>query len=201
MNAFNNRAMRKEEKTTITRNKLIEAASKLMLNSDDPQKVTSRAIAAEAGVPLGMINYCFGSREELLYEAFCQNKDEYLADGRFTSIINSDLTPKEKVRQLHYLVADFLVSEYKYTKAITGHILLNRDLTQGLNTLPLVRLHYGDTRGEWEIKLISYQLSSMMQLVIYRLKEMDDFLGMELEAKSDMHRLIDLQIDLLLVET
>lgn len=192
--------MRKEDKLNITKEKLLDATVNLMKSCDNPEKVTSRAIADEAGVPLGMVNYCYGSREGLLYQAFCKDKDTYLKDPRFAEAISSDLPAKEKIRRLHYVVADFLVDEYKYTRAITGYILLNRDLTLGLQTLPLVKEHYGNTKEEWELKLISYELSSMMQLVIYRINDMSDFLGQDLSKKEELHKLIDLQIDLLLKE-
>ena len=190
--------MRKEEKLEITKEKLITAATELLATCDDPNKVTSRAIAASAQVPLGMVNYCFGSREALLFEAFCRNRDRYLTDDRMVGILTADIPPKEKVRRLHYLVSDFLVNEYKYTHAITGYLLLNRDLMKGLTTLPLIKEHYGDTREEWELKMISYQLSSLMQLVIYRIDDMSNFLGKDLHVRDELHSLIDLQIDLLL---
>ena len=58
--------MNKEEKLKITKDKLLEASAMLMENNDDPMKVTSREIAKAAGVQPAMINYCFGSREELI---------------------------------------------------------------------------------------------------------------------------------------
>lgn len=190
--------MRKEEKLEITKEKLVTAATELLATCGDPNEVTSRAIVTRAGVPLGMVNYCFGSREALLFEAFCRNRDRYLTDDRMVEIMTADISAKEKVRRLHYLVSDFLVNEYKYTHAITGYLLLNRDLTKGLTTLPLIREHYGDKKEEWELRLISYQLSSLMQLIIYRIDDMSSFLDMDLHAGEELHRLIDAQIDLLL---
>ena len=192
--------MRKEDKLNITKDKLLDATVNLMKSCDNPEKVTSRAIADEAGVPLGMVNYCFGSREGLLYQAFCKDKDTYLKDPAFVEAFTSDLPAKERIRKLHYVVADFLVDEYKYTRAITGYILLNRDLSMGLQTLHLVKEHYGNAKEEWELKLISYELSSMMQLILYRINDMSDFLGKDIAQKEELHRLIDLQIDLLLKE-
>ena len=60
--------MNKEEKLSITKSKLIESTTRLMEELDDPMMVTSREIAREAGVKAAMINYCFGSRENLLYQ-------------------------------------------------------------------------------------------------------------------------------------
>jgi AcrR family transcriptional regulator len=47
------------------REQLVEAAIRVMVR-DGVAKATTRAIAAEAGVPLGVFHYCFRSKEELL---------------------------------------------------------------------------------------------------------------------------------------
>jgi AcrR family transcriptional regulator len=47
------------------REELIEAAIKVMIR-DGVAKATTRAIVAEAGLPLGAFHYCFRSKEELL---------------------------------------------------------------------------------------------------------------------------------------
>ena len=188
--------MRKEDKLQITKDKLINAAHDLMNSCVDPSEVTSRAIADRADVKLSMINYCFGSREALLFEALKKDEEIYLQDTQIRKVFNSKIAPKEKIRRLHYLVADYLINRFKFTKALTGYVLHNRDLQEGLNTLPLVREHYKVTKEEWEIKLIAYQLSSMMQLIIYRMEDMSDFL--EVDIRKEIRKIIDLQIDLLL---
>ncbi|MEY9872368.1 AcrR family transcriptional regulator [Streptacidiphilus sp. MAP12-33] len=48
------------------REELIEAALKVMIR-DGVAKATTRAIVAEAGLPLGAFHYCFRSKEELLH--------------------------------------------------------------------------------------------------------------------------------------
>jgi Bacterial regulatory proteins, tetR family. len=44
-----------------TRKSLINAAEELLKDCHSPEEVTSRKIAAQAGVNAAMINYCFGS--------------------------------------------------------------------------------------------------------------------------------------------
>ena len=51
--------MNKDEKLNLTKDRLLESTFELMEEMDDPLKVTSREIAAAAGVKAGMINYCF----------------------------------------------------------------------------------------------------------------------------------------------
>ena len=75
--------MQKEVKTEITKEKLIAAASKLIDGCDDPFKVTSRQIAEESGMQAAMINYCFGSRESLIYEVFHRKYKEVLDRQHF----------------------------------------------------------------------------------------------------------------------
>ena len=189
--------MKKEEKLQLTKERLIKAAHKLMCEKDDPAEVTSRTIAAEADTKPAMINYCFGSREALLFEAAKLDEEKYKDELDFYKILNSGESPKEILRKMHYRVADYLINEYKFTKALTGYILLNRDL-EGLNSLPLVRAYYKDRKEDWELKLISYQLSSIMQLMIYRIEDLSSFTGMDL--RKEIYKVIDLEIDLLLEE-
>lgn len=190
--------MKKDEKLQMTKDKLVASAHKLMNELDDPAEVTSRTIAADAGVKPAMINYCFGSREALLFEAARIDEEKYKKELGFYEKFSSDEAPKEILRKMHYAVADYLINEYKFTKALTGYILLNRNLSQGLTSLPLIRAHFGGRKEEWELKLISYQLSSMTQLIIYRLEDMSEFL--EIDIRKEIHKIIDTQIELLLGE-
>ena len=192
--------MKKEEKLSVTKEKLLQAASALMEEAKDSSEVTSRALAERAGVQLAMINYCFGSREALLFEAFRAERSKYENDDMFKSFFNDKKPPKERIRNLYYGVVDYLVHQYKFTKAVTGHVLLHRDLTEGLGSYPLVAEHYKGKKEDWEIKFISYQLSSMMQLVMYRIEDMSAFLGKDLNQKEELRSLVDREIDLLLVD-
>lgn len=190
--------MKKDEKLGITKEKLINAAAELMEECTDGSKVTSRAITQRAGVKLAMINYCFGSREALLYEVFSRNEALYRNDPRIKSVILSDISPKEKLKRLHYTAAEFLIREYKFTKAVTGYVLLHRNLLKEPSSLPFIRAHFGERKTENECRIIAYELSSMMQLVIYRLEDFSEFSGIDLRDKEQLHRFIDMRIDMLL---
>ena len=94
--------MQKEIKTEITKEKLIAATEKLIDGCDDPFKVTSRQIAEESGMQAAMINYCFGSRERLIYEVFHRKYKEALHDKLIAKIVGSSLSPKDKLLK-HYI--------------------------------------------------------------------------------------------------
>ena len=76
--------MQKDVKLGITKDKLIDAAFTLMEEAEDPFKVTSRQIAERAGTKASMINYCFGSRENLLYQTFQKQYMSFLKEDEST---------------------------------------------------------------------------------------------------------------------
>ena len=78
--------MQKEKKTEITKEKLLKATEKLIAGTDDPFKITSRQIASEAGMQAAMINYCFGSREKLIYEVFQKKYKDTLKEKKIERI-------------------------------------------------------------------------------------------------------------------
>ena len=163
--------MQKDIKLGITKDKLIDATFELMEEADDPMGVTSRQIAARAGVKPSMINYCFGSRENLIYQTFQSQYLSFLNETRIKKLIASDITPKELLKKLHFTVATCLVENPKFTRAITGYVLFSRDLSKESFSYPYVKKHYAGRKTDKECMLIAYELSAMMQLLIYRKDE------------------------------
>ena len=190
--------MQKEVKTEITKEKLIAATEKLIANCDDPFKVTSRQIAEESGMQAAMINYCFGSRENLIYEVFHRKYKEALHDKLVAKIVTSEISPKEKLKKLHYLIAKFLIENYKLTKAITSLVVFERDLSEESFSYGYVKEHFNGTKTDKECRLIAYEMSTMMQLIIYRKDDIKNGMGIDLEKDKQLKHYIDLRIDLLL---
>ena len=195
--------MQKEAKTELTRQKLLDAVDSLITDSEDPIKVTSRQIAAVSGVQPAMINYCFGSRERLIYEVFLRKYEAALSDAKVQKIVESSLSPKDKLKKLHFVIASFLVKNYSFTKAITRFVLFERDLSKEQFSYGLVKAHYSgktgkDKKTDTECRMIAYELSTMLQLVLYRYEDIRDHLGLDLEDPKKLRKYIDMRVDLLL---
>ena len=92
--------MQKDEKLNITKEKLLDATFALMEETDDPLNVTSRQIAERAGAKPSMINYCFGSRENLIYQTFQKQYLSFLKDKDVEKLLASNLPPKELLKKL-----------------------------------------------------------------------------------------------------
>lgn len=186
-------------KLDITKEKLKEATRKLMLSSTTPDEVTSRSIAKEAGVQLAMINYCFGSREALIFQVFQDiTLAEKILNVELSKIACSTLPAKERLKTLHFIVAKFLLANEVFSKAITKYVLLNRDLTKDMNSLPFIMEHYDGVKTRQECMLIAYELSSILQLVVYRQESIRESFGIDLTNDEGLKAFIDMQVDVFL---
>ncbi|MCR5048939.1 MAG: TetR family transcriptional regulator [Saccharofermentans sp.] len=190
--------MKKDEKLQLTKDKLVDAAFELMEKAEDPMAVTSREIAARADVKPAMINYCFGSRENLIYNAFQKQYLNFLKDKEVEKVINSDLPPDQVLKRLHYVVADCLVKNHTFTKAITGFVLFKRDLGQESFSFNYVKKAFKGRKTDAECKLIAYELSTMMQLIIYRKDDIKRDFGIDLDDEEQLRHYIDMRVDFLL---
>lgn len=171
-----------------------------MEEAEDPFNVTSRQIAERAGAKPSMINYCFGSRENLIYQTFQKQYMSFLKDTEVAELIAKDLPPKELLKKLHFIVAKCLVDNPKFTKAITGFVLFNRDLSQESFSFVYVKKHFAGRKTDEECRLIAYELSAMMQLMIYRKDDIKKDFGIDLDNSDELQHYINMRIDLLLGE-
>ena len=190
--------MQKDVKLGITKDKLIDATFALMEEADDPLNVTSRQIADRAGVKPSMINYCFGSRENLIYQTFQKQYLDFLKEEPIAELIASDISPKDLLKKLHFIVAKCLVENPKFTKAISPFVLFERDLSKESFSFPYVKKHYAGRKTDRECRLIAYELSSMMQLMICRKDDLKRDFGIDLDNAKELKKYIDMRIDLLL---
>jgi len=103
------------------REKIIESAIKLF-GTKGFEGTSVREIAADAGVNVAMINYYFGSKENL-FEKSVEYKASYLK-GFFTELVNNnELTPIEKMD----IIIDQTI-ERKFSNSVFHH-LLHRELS------------------------------------------------------------------------
>lgn len=184
-----------------TKEALLNAAEKLMTECDDPSEVTSRAITKEAGVNLAMINYCFGSREALLFEVFNKLQNEARQQNpEFDKITESEISPKEKLIMLHFEVMKMMLKHNKYVKAITKYVLLNRSISANRGSLPFIQAHFGGRKTESQCRLISYEISSIHELAILKQEELKTVCGTDLSDEKVLLEYVTDHINMFLGE-
>lgn len=184
-----------------TKEALLNAAEKLMTEYDDSFEVTSRAITKEAGVNLAMINYCFGSREALLFEVFNKLQNEARQQNpEFDKIAESALSPKEKLIKLHFEVMKMMLKHRKYVKAITKYVLLNRSISANRGSLPFIQAHFGGRKTESQCRLIAYEISSIHELAVLKQEELKTVCGTDLSDEKVLLKYVTDHINMFLEE-
>lgn len=177
---------------------LLEAAKELLQESEKPEELTSREIAARAGTNAAMINYYFGSKEKLLSEAVGDILD--LAAGIFRAPPEPSVTPKERLRGILLQICEVVLKYRRYTKIYVPHILLEDEISLPLRVLPEIRAHFGGKRSETECRIIAYQMISFLQLAFYRSDAFLRYAGMDLSESEACEALIDLEFEFFLPE-
>lgn len=184
-----------------TKKALLEAAAKLMAECSDPSKVTSRAITKEAGVNLAMINYCFGSREALLFEVYEEIQEEaFKCNPSFAEIFSGKLTPREKLIEIHFQSMKMMIAHHKFAKAITKYVLLNREISGKRGSLCFIQEYFGDARSEEECRLIAFEISSLHELAILRYEELKSECGIDLTDDVQLKKYVTEHIDMFLTD-
>ena len=122
----------------------------------------------------------------------------FLNEKEVAKLIASDIAPKELLKKLHFIVAKCLVENPKFTKAITSHVLFNRDLSQESFSYSYVKKHYAGRKTDKECNLIAYELSAMMQLIVCRKDDIRESFGIDLNKDKELKKYIDMRVDLLL---
>ena len=165
-----------------TEKALKDAARKLLLSCEDWTDVTARAITSEAGVNLAMINYCFGSKEALFFEELLE-------------LINSSLTPKEKLIEGYFQMMKLMLEYFGMAQAVIKFIVMNKSLDMDAGTTELVKEHFGGRKTEGECMIIAYELESIHELLALRHKEIQDICGIDLKDDTVLRRIITDNVD------
>jgi len=185
----------------LTKKALVDAAAKLMSECNDPSEVTSRAITKEAGVNLAMINYCFGSREALLLVVYEQiQADTFKCNPTFAQIISSEMSPKEKLIEVHFQSMKMMLKYHKFAKAITKYVLLNREISGKRGSLGFIQEHFRGEKNENECRFIAFELSSLHELAILRYEEIKKECGVDLTDDEQLRKYVTKHINMFLGE-
>lgn len=184
-----------------TEQALKQAAFKLLLNCKDWSEVTARAITKEAGVNLAMINYCFGSKDALIFEVFRDMQEQVVkCKPELLGIINSDMSPKEKLIEGAFEMMKLMLEYYSMSQAVVKFCIFNRKLDMDDGTFSLVKEHYNGKKTDGECMMIAYELSSVHELLVLRHEELKETCGIDLRDDTVLREIITENINKMLVD-
>jgi AcrR family transcriptional regulator len=171
---------------------IIEVTKGLIREYGDASKITIRDICNKANVGVGLVNYHFQTKENLINTCI-QEIIENLISG-FDALEESLLLePLEKIKYLLKLNMKFLVDNSGLSKvSIMGDLISGDTNDNSYQTrdayLRLLKKIYGQRKTEYEIKVILYTVISTLQVVFLRMEVIKKTDGLDLldEKQRDM---------------
>jgi AcrR family transcriptional regulator len=163
-------------------------------NLDD---ITVRQIAKRAGVGIGLINYHFQSKENLLQAAVSQAGGE-IADQWKSSLDPSIQDPIERLKSMLKVNAAVGVANSKFASIAIRYELLKGEMSTCQVILPILREICGSAKTEGEIKLISFILVSSLQLMFIRERAFKKYAEVDISNSQQRDRTIDFLVDTIL---
>ncbi|WP_099205905.1 TetR/AcrR family transcriptional regulator [Scatolibacter rhodanostii] len=181
----------KEQSTQLL---IIGVTKTLITETDDIEKITVRQIAKQANVGIGLINYHFKSKDNLLSLAIGDTMSDIISNF-------SQLTKEGSFNPIETLKA-MLKELYSLSdkKEKIMHFILSRDIMNGnMRTpsylLPLLKQIFGDKKNDTELKVIALQILYPIQVTGLNHDSFYSYSGIDLADKNQRTIFIDTLIN------
>lgn len=181
---------------------LIDRTIELIKESEGkPERITARAIAQRSGVALGLINYHFGSKDNLLAE--CCNKiiNELLSSMKPGLIKSEDdgLTDRERLilyakQTFEYLFANRAIVKMSILSDFRSY---GEDTNSALTQKGFQMAIKSDIPGKSK-RLIAFSLASSMQTAFLAADESKKITGYDLNTKKGRGSFIEDTVNMLM---
>ncbi|HEY5585257.1 MAG TPA: TetR/AcrR family transcriptional regulator, partial [Ruminiclostridium sp.] len=159
-------------KNNNVKDKIMDATTKLIGECVSIENVTIRDIAAKAGVGVGLINYHFQTKENLINQ--CVQRIIGNVINKFDKLYQSlTLEPLDKLRFLAKSTCSFLAQNQGVSKASILSDLFNGNCSDNTSQtmrayLPVIREICGDKKSEKELYVLTHILITTIQSAFLR---------------------------------
>jgi len=186
-------------KTNSVKEKIVDSTIELLGECETVEKVTVRDIALRADVGVGLINYHFQTKENLIN--LCVQKIVGDVIMRFDQLSQSlTMEPLEKLRSLAKRNCSFLVKNMRISRVSILSDIENGNFTDNTSQtikayLPVVRAVCSEKKSDKEIYLVTSIMISAFQSAFMRGSVFME--GLELDF-YEMHQrdiIVDMIID------
>ena len=176
------------------RERILAAAAALLDETSDPQRITVRQIAERAGVGIGLINYHFQSKDNLLNEVV---SGLMLAEAArwFAAAADSSLDAQTRLRRLLQETSRIGVQYPGHLQIMLTHEFHQPTFSVPLMIVPLLREIYGGRKTEMELRLIALQMVLPLQVAGLQPDALRLYAGVDLVDARQREDLIDTLID------
>lgn len=189
------------KKAQDAKEKIIKATTELIQESrGNAVEITTRAIAERANTGIGLINYHFQTKDNLVEVCVQQIIGEVIS--HFKPDVSQNVSGKEYLKCIVKMVADFLAENQAVAQiSILGDYKAPKILDNTMKTV----MGFCLSLKEYDIPnrdktVLMFTLTSVLQAAFLRRELSGELFGYDFNDKSQRHSLIDFIIDSILKE-
>jgi AcrR family transcriptional regulator len=176
------------------RSRIIHATKEILDEAEDIEKITVRQVAQRANVGVGLINYHFQSKDNLLSIAIGDTMAQMV--GSFIEADNHpELPPVEKLKALLKELIRYSVNYEKLLRFGITHSIMNGDMQAQLMIIPLLREIFGGGKDEIQLRIIAMQIILPLQAIGISPSAFHMYSGIDLHNEAQMDLMIDMVVD------
>lgn len=170
--------------------KIIKATIDILNEVSEPDKITIRQIAERANVGIGLINYHFQTKENLLYTAVSDTMSQMAVQLQNIND-GENIAPVERLRSMLKELVEFAIRYEKLSLILASYDLQQGNMQTPLYLMPVLREMFGDKKDEVEIRIIALEIIATCQVVFLRSQVFKMYTGMDIKNKSQRDKFID----------
>lgn len=183
---------------------IICATTELIQECDgDIKKITLRKISERANVGLGLINYHFGSKEQLItlcVQRIINNVVMCFSPDQKIYSKETGVADKERLGDWAKQVYDFLFDNYAISSiSILGDMQNYHPKCNSVYTQKGFSMAIKNDIGEDTKKILVFMLTSAMQVAFLSGESSKEILGYDLKVKEERDKYIESLVELLFV--
>lgn len=182
------------------RQSIIDAAKAILGEVDDVEKITVRQIAERAGVGIGLINYHFKSKDNLLCIAIGDVMSRTIS-GFGKEDLHKNLDPVSKLKTMIkelYLLAG---NDEKMIRFLLTREIIDGNMQTALYLVPLLEEIYGNSKDNMQLRIIALQILYPIQVTALNPSAFHLYSGVDLTNIEQRNHFIDTLIDNLVKES
>jgi AcrR family transcriptional regulator len=174
--------------------RIIIAALEILDEVNHIEKITVRQIAKRANVGVGLINYHFQSRDNLLSVAIGDVMAK-MATEFVTSDVYSDSVPVLKLKRMLKELFNFGLSHEKLIRFTLTQGLLNGDMKAGLFLVPVLKEMFEGKKDELQLRIIAAQIILPIQVASLNPTQFKLYSGIDLNNESERNNFLETMVD------
>ena len=173
---------------------IIDAARAVLDETDDIEKITVRQIAARAGVGVGLINYHFKSKDNLLGIAIGHVMQKTILSFTKTNAYSA-LEPIAKLKAMLKELYTLAGSNEKLIRFILTREIMEGNMQTPLSLVPLLKEIYAKQKNDMQLRVIALQILYPLQVTGLNAATFHMYSGINLHDIEQRNCFIDILID------